>query len=349
MKITRVCKLPGEAAMLLPSIADFSVDGPRSNYADWLTTNGDKERANAVSATIDAYHTLTADAVTSLAGGAHWQRMLAVPLLKVFIDNAQMHPRDEMETLRDLMFANLRPAVSLTYSPMQTEPAIGTSRLWGLPDLPEGEAWPKIAEVSNWYKAKEKLPLENHCAFVGQFAFEDFNGTAFGQDLPASGGFSVFAISEVNALGIVETLVKPWDNTKPLIRRAAPQDLIEDIIGDTVNTPAKAHEIELTECLSLPDATSGPYTSEIPNCGYGEPFSDLYYAVMDQCSNSGLGFGGYLRGTSGEDPSPDTNARRFAVLRTNPDVGIVHFSIPAGDLEKGELGSVRYVWNDWDS
>lgn len=349
MKIRHVCKTPEELALLRPAIADFSNDGPRSHYADWLDANGDTGRARTVRASLLAYQTLNADVLDDAVGEAHWQQMMAVPLLNVFVENASMHPRNDMEALRDLMFTRLRPAVSLKYSPMQSEPDIGTSRLWGLPDLPESEAWPKIAEVSNWYKAKDKLPLQNHCAFVGQFAFQDFKGTAFGQDIPEAGGFSIFAISEVNELGIVETLVKPWDNTKPLTRRATPPDLIEDKIGDAVNTPAPAHEIELTECLSLPDATSGPFASVIPNCGYGEPFSDLYYAVMDQCSDTGMGFGGYLRGTSGEDPSEDAQARRFAVLRTTPDVGIVHFSIPAGDLEKGELGRVRYVWNDWDS
>jgi hypothetical protein len=87
----------------------------------------------------------------------------------------------------------------------------------------------------------------------------------------------------------------------------------------------------------------------MPGCGHNEAYCDVYTALMDACEAGDLGFGGYLRGTSGSDPSPDTSFLRLAILPTNPDVGIVHFAIPAEDLKQGRLDRVQYVWNDWDS
>jgi len=347
VKIKHVCSSPEEAVLLHAAISDFSDRGARSRYADRLAANGDAGRADSVRATIEAYQTLKADGLVDLAGNPDWQKMIAIPLSKVFISNSEFYPANRLNSFRDLLFARLRPAVSLKYALMDGEPAIGTSRLWGLPDLQVDQAWPRIAEASNVFSAREKLPLEDHCAFIEQFSFRDFKDTLFGQDLPANGGFSIFSITDLN-IGVVETLVRPWDNTQPLSRRAAPPELIADKIGEQVNSPSPPHEIELTECLSLPDASSGVFAAEIPLCGWGEAFYDAYPGLLEQCNGHVMGFGGYLKGTSGDDPSPDTDARRFAVLRTNPDAGLVHFSIPSDDVGQGRLGRVQYVWNDWD-
>lgn len=349
MKIIKACQLPGEAALLHAAIADFSITGPRSHYADWLAAKGDAGRAHTVRATIKAYHAIRSDELADVSGDAAWLSMVGVPILRAFIESAADYPRSEMESFRDLVFAKLCPALSLTCSAMERDPDIGASHMWGLPDLPEDQIWPKVAEVSNWFDAKEQLPPENHCAFLGQFSFRDLSETVFGQELPSSGGFSVFTIAEVEELGIVETVIRPWDNAQSSTRREAPVDLIEDKLGDQTNAPAPPEAIELTETLSLPDASWGPFGNAIPNCQWGEPHHDLYYELMDVCSPHKMGFGGYLRATSGADPSPDINARRFAVLPTRPDTGTLHFSIPAGDLKAGKLDRVQYVWNDWDS
>jgi hypothetical protein len=247
------------------------------------------------------------------------------------------------------VFPRIRPALSLSYSPFAAEPVIGSSYLWGLPDMREGEAWPKVSELSDLFRAKEKLPQDMHAAFLGQIAFRDMRDTALAQELPSEGGFAVFGITEVYSLGIVETLVRPWDNNAVLMRRAAPSDLVEDSLGDSANSPQPAHTIELEESLSLPDAAGGPFAHKIPGCQYGGPYRDLYRHLMDACENAELGFGGYLRGTSGGDPSPDISYARLAVLRDTPDAGLLHFAIPHADLMTGRLDDVKYVWNDWDS
>lgn len=87
----------------------------------------------------------------------------------------------------------------------------------------------------------------------------------------------------------------------------------------------------------------------IPDCKWDEQYGDLYTSMMAACNEEALGLGGYLRGTCGDDPSPDTNHLRFVALRVEPEAGIVHFAIPNEDLGKGRLGRVQYVWSDWDS
>ncbi len=205
-----------------------------------------------------------------------------------------------------------------------------------------------MAELSDWFHAKSQLPQGHHCAFIGQFAFGDMQGTVLGQELPTQGGFAMFAITEVYKLGITETLVRPWNNKGAITRRKAPHDLVEDTLGGSCNAPSPPHAIELTEVLSLPWASTEPFSHEIPGCGYRQEFSELYDSLRYVSDAELRGFGGYLRGTTGDDPSPDIHSIRFAVLRVTPSAGVVHFAIPAADLKEGRLDRVQYVWNDWD-
>jgi hypothetical protein len=348
MKISKATSTEAESRYLYSALADFRLDGAREEYAAWLEAQGRKEYARIVRATIQAFQRLDVRPLQKLDCEPNWARMIAVPLLTTFIRAASDRDPIGVRRLRDLVFSRLRPALSLSYAPADSEPKRGASYLWGLPDIPDDETWPKVGEVSDWFRVKSRLPQELHCAFIGQIAFDDMQGTVLGQELPAQGGFAVFAIAEVEQLGIVETLVRPWNNKAALSRHTAPHDLIEDKLGDSTNSPQPAHEIELKEVLSLPDAGDGPFAKEIPGCKYGEEHRELYGKLLDACHASILGFGGYLKGTSGADPSPDIQSLRFAVLRSTPDTGVMHFSVPAADLKNGRLARVQYVWNDWD-
>jgi hypothetical protein len=349
VEIITACSTSKESQLLHASLSDFSRNGPRAAYAEWLAASGDKARSLAVRATIEAFHNLEQKPLDDLDLDPCWARMLGIPLLSALIGGRLGHDTDGLKDLRDRVFRLIRPALSLSCDPYLGEPGIGDSYLWGLPDIPDGEAWPQISALSNWSDAKPKLPQDNHAAFVGQFAFRDMRETVLGQELPLDGGFMVFAITEVFKLGIVETLVRPWNNKASLARHAAPPDVVEDRLGDKTNAPHPFHFITLEEGLSIPDASDGPFAREIPGCHYDEEYCELYRDLKDACGAGELGFGGYLCGTSGGDPSPDTGSLRLAVLRTNPDVGIVHFAIPAVDLKNGRLDRVEYVWNDWDS
>lgn len=382
MKVMKAASSEAELKYLYAALADFSRNGARAEYAAWLKTQGRKEDAQAVLATIDVFHSLDASPLEEFNSETPWARMIAIPLLKEFISSTlfvaekpapppNISPQQlqnwnptrwnfvrtsdpaKIETVmavRDLAFRWLRPALSLSYAPAEKEPELGASYLWGMPDIPEGESWPLIRELSDNFNCKNELPQERHCAFVGQIAFADMQGTLLGYELPAEGGFAVFKIHEVTHLGVCETLLRPWNNNAPLKRHKAPQDLIDDKLGDSTNAPQPPHEITLQEVLSLPD-DDGPYGKLMPDCGYGEKYHDTYSSLRDACDSDSriLGFGGYLRGTSGADPSPDAQSLRFAVLRLNSDVGIGHFSIPAADLKAGRLDRVKDVWNDWDS
>jgi uncharacterized protein (TIGR02996 family) len=349
MKIVRACSSPEECKLLRAALADFSRDGARRAYSDWLSARGDEARARVVRATIDAFESLDTSAFNDLRANLCWTRMISIPFLLVLDRARANHDADDLRRFRDLVFPRIRPALSLSYSPCKAEPDVGASYFWGLPDIPEGEAWPRVSSLSDLYSAKAELPHDHPAAFLGQIAFGDLHETVLGQELPRDGGFAVFAITEVWKLGIVETLVRPWNREATLTRCPAPSDLVEDRLGDSVNSPLPPHTIELEETLSLPDATDGLFAHEIPGCALGESYHALYEELRDACGAGVLGIGGHLRGTSGSDPSPGTSYLRLAVLRVTPDTGVVHFAIPAADLMGGRLDAVKYVWNDWDS
>ncbi|MEQ1809001.1 MAG: hypothetical protein ABL889_03675 [Terricaulis sp.] len=359
MKIAKVTASESEARLLHAALADFSAEGAREIYASWLETQGDRERASALRATVQAYHTLDASSLEGLHVDQEWQRMIAVPLLKTLSAARREHSIESLCGLRDLAFPRIRAALSMTLEPADAD-TLGQSRMWGLPDIPEGETWPKVGEVSDWFGAKSELPQDLHCAFLAQVNFDEMRGTVLGGELPLSCGFAVFSITEVEKLGIRETLIRPWSTSRPLRRTDAPEDLLRDPLGDSTNKPQAAHSIVLTEDLSLPDASWGPFAEAIPGCGFGEEFHAVYRQLSSACQkDSGYdgagrswsnkyGFGGYLKATSGADPSPDMHAVRFAVLPADPDAGTVHFAISEADLRDGVVTRAQYVWSDWD-
>jgi len=184
---------------------------------------------------------------------------------------------------------------------------------------------------------------------MGQIAWRDLKTTVYGQDLPDEGGISIFTFTEVHTLGIVETVIRPWSPEIEVQRRATPERLLGDPYGDGVNGPYEPHAILFREVLSLPDATDGPFKEVLPGFKWGEPDTDLYIVLREACGENCHGLGGYLSATSGKDPSPGVDWMRLLVMRTNPDCGVVHFSIPEADLAKGDITNAAYVWMDWDS
>lgn len=354
MKVVNVTTTLEERNLLHAALADFSHGGARARYAAWLEARGDQRRAEVVRATIEAFHHLSLDAIRHSEDAADWERMIAVPMLKTFIRGTSDYSSDQARALRDLVFPRLRPALYMTHAPAPSEPEIGASYLWGLPDMAEDEAWPKTRELSDWFDARSQIPQDLHCGFLCQIAFADMKDSVLGRELPSIGGFAVFQITEADELGIVEVLVRPWARTAALARRAPPPDLVEDRFGQQINSPQSVHVMELREVLSLPDARDGPFAKWIPDCGYGERHDRVYSFLQEACDanvedhGGYLGFGGYLKATSGNDPSLDTQSLRLAVLPSSPEAGLVHFAIPADDLEFGHLDRVQYVWNDWD-
>jgi|GEM_PF-6309059 len=362
MKLEPVCTNPEEAALLHAALNDFSREGARAAYAEWLANAGDADRAETVRQTIAAYHSFDAAPLSDAAGSAAWQMMLGVPFLSEFAGSEL--DRSVLESMRDQVFARMLPAVMLAYEEAAGEaPAVGSSFLWGQPDLPDGASWPLVAEASNWFGAKEKLPAEQPCLFVGQFNYADFGGTVFGQSLPAQGGFGLFSITETDKLGVVEIVLRSWTEPAALSRREPPPALLEDKLGDSANLPKPVHRLIARETVSLPDldgpvgqAMTADWSSDqrifYEKLWYvcdeiREAFYEGLDSEMDECVS--LGLGGYLSATSGEDPSPNAESIRFAVLRTDPEYGVVHFAIPKTDVPTGNLERVEYVWNDWDS
>ena len=338
---------PEEAQLIGVSISNFTSDGPRQTYSDWLSKRGETDKANRVLASLEAYETGHAQALGDVSLDDSWSRLMGLPLLRVLIE--QTADREMFDYLKVLIFPWLKPALSLDYRPMESEPPVGSSYLWGQPDLEEGVDWALVSELPTEFGGFEAQHQTHPCAFIGQIAWRDFKETVFGQDVPEAGGLSIFAFTETLELGIMEAVIRPWSPESRLSRRAVPQALVDDIHGDGANELHAPHRLRLTEVLSLPDAHDGPFQALFPDCGWNEKYGEIYEALVEACGESCLGFGGYLRGTSGGDPSPDTHWRRVAVMRTTPDCGVLHFALPQTDIKTGRLDDVRYVWMDWDS
>lgn len=341
-----VPKSTEEAALIRAAISDFGPSGPRQYYADWLNQSGDLERAAVVAATLSAFETGDINDLTNLPPDNSWSRLLAVPLLKTLIRSTT--GLSEFNHLKARILPHLEPALSLDYSLMEEDPPLGTSRLWGLPDLSPDTVWPTLSDCSDEFGGLDELPPDYPCGFVGQFAWANLKGTVFGEDLPEKGGLSIFGFTEVHNLGIMETVLRPWDPDSELERRSAPQPLLEDVYGEGTNSPQPPHMITVTDVLSLPDATDGPFHETLPGFSWNDKHYDLYTACREACGENSFGFGGYLSGTSGSDPSPATDWRRLAVLRIHPDCGVIHLALPKTDFKGGHLENARYVWMDWD-
>lgn len=335
-----------EAKLIYSCVSDFSDGGPRKIYRDWLSEKGHGEKAAIVDASIQAYGDGKIGSLKNLPLDTSWSRLLGIPVLRTLIEQS---PGDqEFHRLKTLILPNLKPALSMDYTVIQDAPAVGSTYLWGSPDLSPEAHWPILSECSDAFGGFEGLLQDIPCSFVGQFAWRDLAPFVLGQDVPETGGVSVFAFTEVNELGIMESVTRVWDPEGPLRRRTVPDGYASDLHGDGANGPFPAHAVQFTEVLSLPDATDEPFASLLPGFGWGEPGNDLYYALQTACGENSHGLGGYLKGTSGGDPSPDTDWLRLCVLRVTPDCGVLHFGIPAADLPAGKLERVRYVWMDWD-
>ncbi|MEL7188013.1 MAG: hypothetical protein AAGK17_00555 [Pseudomonadota bacterium] len=353
--------MQGESRLLNEAIADFSENGARREYASWLLENGETHRANAVLATIEAYQSLDPKVLSpwmapnlfqrlrSRPLNESWKNLVGLPLLQALCERSAAFNHKDISEFKEALFSALAPSLALDYTAASTDPPIGTSRLWGEPDLPEGFDWPTIAQTSNWSDCRDDLPQDHPCSFVGLFAFQDFSETVLGQRLPEHGGFLIFSIDEVHEVGIREGVALPWLNQAPLIRTTTPQELVNDKLGDGVNAPQPIHDIIMTERLSLPDASYGPFSDQIRGCKWGEPFFDLYQILQSASQRSIFGMGGYLHGTTGSDRSPDENHRRLITMRTHPDVGTLHFAIPACAMHEGNIDEAQCVWLDWDS
>lgn len=341
-----VSRSPEEAGFIRRCIVDFTKNGPRDSYAIWLRQNGDDEKAAILEVSVHAYQDGLIEPFEALPLDTSWSRMLGLPLLRTLIQ--QTGGGQNYHRLKTLILPHLKPAVAFTYSPMEGVPDIGTSYLWGHPDLAPSDAWPVIADCSDSFGGLAGLPQDFPCAFIGQIGWRDLGKTICGQDLPRHGGVSVFAFTEVNELGIMETVIRPWDTDGPLARRAPPDALNNDPHGEGANGPFQPHTIQITEVLSLPDPTDGPFEEILPGFKWGNPDNDLYFALREACGDNELGVGGYLAGTSGGDPSPGIDWRRLLVTRVTPDCGVIHLGIPSSDLTMGRLDAAQYVWMDWD-
>lgn len=362
LRVKNVCMTDEEVGLVFQCLNDFSVGGPRETYAVWLEQNGMSHRSPVLRSTMTAYANLDVAALIVPSTNPYvfssedkrwkswrekqWLRLMGVTLLEKFLQAGVKYNRDEIEKFRNLVFPMIRPALSMTFVPAEKIPNLSESYLWGEPALPRGTRWPTVADASNEFDARKHIPQEKHCAFVGQFNMADFAGSLLAHTWPADGMFSIFSFSEKWSWGVREALISAVPSDADLERLSAPNDLIESGEGFEENEPQPYHDMIVEEEISLPSASWGVFAEEIPECGFGKRFHDLYEAMLSEVSNTAIGFGGYLQATTGADPSPGRDWERLVVLRPHPETDVIHFGIQKDALEKADFNLARYVWMD---
>jgi uncharacterized protein YwqG len=147
--------------------------------------------------------------------------MIGAPQIKILCKGAGSFGADEIRTFRDRVFALARPSFTFEYTMTRKEPLIGSSYLWGSPDLPEGSFWPVLGECQHWH-GDCGLPDDLPCNFGGQINLAELSGTVAAAALPRAGLLSFFTHCETERHGVTSARVIFTSDTSRLRDRTRP-------------------------------------------------------------------------------------------------------------------------------
>jgi uncharacterized protein (TIGR02996 family) len=174
--VEKVSQSPDELGLLAQIVAQPVDDSGRLIYADWLEERGDT-RGSFLRRFVQVYR---ANKPLPDLGGvpAAWADVLGLTIATKVVEAGLQRWADELLALA-------RPALRIEAgeanfdNPPPAPSALGTTRLGGDPDLPQGTGYPTAADG---------VPLH----FLGQFDLADFQGTVAGLSFPADGLLSLF-------------------------------------------------------------------------------------------------------------------------------------------------------------
>jgi hypothetical protein len=158
------------------------------------------------------------------------------------------------------------------------------------------------------------------------------------KDLPKAGLLSFFSFQDIehDKPDVIGAKAVYFPDLKGFVRTKPPEKLTE---GNKGMPPAR---LTFEETLDLPDQ-SGPCKVKVPprfERGYESWLSEL----REQNFENMLGYG---RGTTGDDPTPDTNHRHLILLE-NVSGCRLHIQIHQKDLAVLDFGKIKLVWVDFD-
>ena len=311
--------------------------GLRLRYATLLEEEGDSLRSSVVRETARAIETHHVDGLRDRLDalpGAHagWARLVGARLI------GEMLERD-LGPFLERWLPLARPALELVMTPGTMPPALGTTRLFGDPDLPRGAKWPTLGDCKRW----ELFDLDPaaRCQFVGQLDLTTLARSAAACAMPDHGLLSVFAHQEREELGSSSACVLHTPDITDLERVPHP-------VTDEANARVPPHAAELIDALTIPELR-GPWASDLGIAENDWSLGDAHREVMLASGGDLAGMLGHLRATTGGDPTPDRSWMRLLCLPLAPDqVVFHHLAIRGSDLGAARLDRFELVWVDFD-
>lgn len=342
--ITKAALLPEEDQYLASVLQDLTNTSALGIYADWLEDQGDEDRSlfvRSYSQSLQSGSDFPEPADFPIA----WLDIIGYRIAKACCENSLA---DERFHLLKLAQPALKFDEESDYPDDLQEDTfpVGASKRFGLPDLPEGTAWPRQKDCTATYDPESGIEPETPCGFVAQINCQDLEGTLLGQHFPSHGLISIFACGEFEEIGMYDGLVTFTPDTSTLVRMEAPAELIGDE-ADEANRLAEPEAFQFTECLELPDPGAESCFEQI-RWGYDDPRSDHFEKVREAVDQQSLhSIGGFTQATSGDDPFPDQDWCKLIAIQAATESRF-HFCIKKDALKAGDFSNTNLVWIDFD-
>ncbi len=353
LKIERAATLAGEEVFLDHLVDNLADAACKLVYADWLEEQGDELRATALRQYHSAFQSMDPGDFpdVSLLPGA-WARVTGMTMVREIALQDVAAYRDQLLQLARPAFNILADRFMHVY---ETEIAtdaeeapncdpstpVGSSKIYGLPDLPAAAAWPRQKDCNCNFMPDSSIEPDSPCGFVAQFNLAEFAGTQAYRWLPKHGLLSIFSCAEIDELGTTDCYVRYTPSVDGLVRHAAPEQLVDD----EANAILGGMPWAFTETLDIPSVgRSSPFPFLKRN--YSDALYDAFVSVRNVARGTDT-FLGYTYPTTGDDPLP--GAEWLSLVCLENTIGQrLHFAIKADELRQGRFDEARTVWLDFD-
>ena len=341
---------PDETKLLTQLVENPADSDARLRYASWLEEQGETERAEYLRHLDQVY-----DSVGSEREGDEdqdedeepdsWSRLVGGPLIEGFADI------DFPVELRDLWLSFAKPALIYKQEPWAEDLSdtedpspVGSTKMFGHPDLPSGSTWPTQKDCNAFYMDDSGIPAETPCGFVCQFNLADFAGTQAGRHFPNQGLLSIFACAELESIGMVDALVLYTEDVEGLERMVPPAELMgEDANEDNRILPVE--RLSFSETLELPDPDRDSVFEALRESS--DEYQDELSWMLEEAGSRELdSLLGYTRCTTGGDPLPGPDWCKLICVETSVEI-VLHICIRKEDLAAGRLDQVQLAWVDF--
>ncbi len=351
LTIARAATIPGEEAFLGKLVDDLSDKASKLIYADWLEEHGDASRAAALRQYEQAFHSMKPEDFPDLSVlPGSWARVTGMALVQRIAQHDLAAHRDEILKLAkpalvikaDMMDYFFQVDGDDAWADCDPSTPLGSSKIFGLPDLPVGTNWPRQRDCNCNFDDDSSIDPDTACSFVAQLNFADFAGTQAYRWMPKSGLLSFFSCAEIESIGMTDCYVTYQKDTSNLVRLAAPAELEDDEANRILSSLAWTVE----EVLDIPQVGDG---SPFPllKRAYDDPLRARLNLLRESAEEVRDTILGYTYETSGDDPLPGAEWLSLICLQNTLEQRL-HFAIRAEHLKQAKFDEVRTVWIDFD-